>query len=111
MGCFAHTDEGRVGGFDTVSYVYRADPARYREMRFVAHKFRAAPLVLNYGSGISAELLDASLDALLVRHPESFLVHSKKRLKTSRDASWRSSTENVSVKRTWTCGAHGCSWV
>ena len=111
MGCFARTDEGRVGGFDTASYVYRADPTRYREMRFVAHKFRAAPLVLNYGSGVSSKLLDASLDALLLRHPESFLVHSKKRLKTSRDASWRSSTENVSVKRAWTCGARGCSWV
>ena len=48
MACHAQTDEGHVGGFDTASYVYRADPARYRESRFVEHKFRAAPFVLNY---------------------------------------------------------------
>ena len=111
MGCFAKTDRGREGGFDTASYLHRADPNRYHVSRFHAHRFRASDFVLNYGEGVSAGFFANARFA-----ETSFLVHSKLRLserfRGRGNASASSTTTTTRGGRSvWTCDAGGCSWV
>jgi hypothetical protein len=105
-GCFARTDRGLFGGFDTASYIYRADPRMFHAARFYAHRFRASEYVLNYGDGAS----EAFIAAVVERHPRSFLVHSKLRLSSFANASSLNRDEKTR-RRVWSCDAHGCSWV